>query len=197
MHSEGFPPPEFSRPVPVDQLPSKVSRRSIEAEPGERAALAERLGLVELTALSAKIELEPLARSGFIRVNGRLTARVVQSCVVTLAPLAAVVEEEFELTFAPPPKRYWMNRTKSRYHGASKIPRIPSSMVVSTLARWWSNIWLWRSTRFPERPERHSNRRRRSRRVRTGGSIPSRCCRRCGKNRGEGKHSLALGGLFG
>jgi len=102
MHSEGFPPPEFSRPVPVDQLPSKVSRRSIEAEPGERAALAERLGLVELTALSAKIELEPLARSGFIRVNGRLTARVVQSCVVTLAPLAAVVEEEFELTFAPP-----------------------------------------------------------------------------------------------
>ena len=95
-------PPEFSRPVLVDQLPAKVSRQTITAEPGERVALAKRLDLVELISLSAKIELQPLARSGFIRVNGRLTAQVIQTCVVTLAPLAAMVEEDFELTFAPP-----------------------------------------------------------------------------------------------
>ncbi len=101
MHSESVIP-EFSRPILVDQLPAKVSRRSIEAEPTERQALAERLGLVEVMSLTAKVELEPLARSGFIRVNGRLTAQVVQTCVVTLAPLAATVEEAFELTFGPP-----------------------------------------------------------------------------------------------
>ncbi|TAN60395.1 MAG: DUF177 domain-containing protein [Magnetospirillum sp.] len=94
--------PEFSRPVPVDQLPAKVSRHTISAEPDECAALARRLGLVEVKALSAKVELEPLARTGFIRVNGRLTARVVQTCVVTLLPLDVVVEDAFQLTFSPP-----------------------------------------------------------------------------------------------
>ena len=94
--------PEFSRPVLVDQLPAKVSRRTITAEPAECKAVAERLDLVEVTGLSAKVELEPLARSGFIRVNGRLTVHVVQTCVVTLAPLPATVEEDFHLTFAPP-----------------------------------------------------------------------------------------------
>ncbi|WP_245651135.1 YceD family protein [Paramagnetospirillum marisnigri] len=86
----------------VDQLPAKTSRRAIEAEPAERAAVARRLDLVELTSLVAMVELKPLARSGFIAVNGRLTARVVQTCGVSLLPVAAVVEEEFHLTFAPP-----------------------------------------------------------------------------------------------
>ena len=94
--------PEFSRPILIDQLPAKVSRHNIEAEPSERAAVAKRLDLLELTSLNAKIEMEPIARTGLIRVNGRLTARVVQACVVTLAPLAATLEEAFELTFGPP-----------------------------------------------------------------------------------------------
>ena len=103
MHSESVIP-EFSRPILVDQLPAKVSRRSIEAEPTERQALAERLGLVEVMSLTAKVELEPLARSGFIRVNGRLTAQVVQTCVVTLEPVPASVSEAFDALFAPEDK---------------------------------------------------------------------------------------------
>lgn len=93
---------EFSRPVQVDQLPAKVSRRSLSAEPAECQAVARRLDLVELKSLTAQVELKPLARTGLIRVNGRLTAEVVQACVVTLQPLTAVVEEDFELTFGPP-----------------------------------------------------------------------------------------------
>ncbi|MDO8606135.1 MAG: DUF177 domain-containing protein [Phaeospirillum sp.] len=102
MTHEQLVTPEFSRPLLVDQLPAKVSRHSIEAEPGECTALAERLGLIEVKSLSAKVEAQPLARSGFIRVNGRLTARVVQTCVVTLVPLEVTVEDAFELIFAPP-----------------------------------------------------------------------------------------------
>lgn len=94
-------PPEFSRPVQVALLPARVTRQSIAAEPGECVALVERLGLVELKSLSAKLSLEPLA-GGKVRVNGRLTAEVVQGCVVTLAPLEASVTDEFELTFGPP-----------------------------------------------------------------------------------------------
>jgi uncharacterized metal-binding protein YceD (DUF177 family) len=94
--------PEFSRPVQVDHLPAKISRRNIVAEPSECAALARRLDLIELVSLSAKLSLEPLSRTGLIRVNGRLTAEVVQACVVTLQPVAATIDEEFELTFGPP-----------------------------------------------------------------------------------------------
>ncbi|RAU22518.1 hypothetical protein CU669_07450 [Paramagnetospirillum kuznetsovii] len=95
-------PPEFSRPLLVDALPAKISRQSIEADSDERAAIATRLDLVEIKSLSAKISLEPLGRTGLIRVNGRLTAEVVQTCCVTLAPIAAVIEDEFQLTFGPP-----------------------------------------------------------------------------------------------
>ncbi len=94
--------PEFSRPLQVDQLPAKISRRTIAAESSECAAIAARLDLLELKSLSAKISLEPLARSGLIRVNGKLTAEVVQACGVTLQPIAATVEDEFHLTFGPP-----------------------------------------------------------------------------------------------
>ncbi|CAA7621715.1 DUF177 domain-containing protein [Magnetospirillum sp. SS-4] len=93
--------PEFSRPVQVSQLPARVSRQAIAAEPAERHALVGRLGLIELKSLSASLSLELLG-GGLVRVNGQLTAKVVQACVVTLAPLEAVVEDEFEVTFGPP-----------------------------------------------------------------------------------------------
>lgn len=96
--------PEFSRPIRIDQLPSKVSRHRLEADPAERAALALRFDLVALESLTAEIEVNPPTRRGLVRLQGRLQARVVQTCVVTLAPLAAVVEAPFSLTFGPAPE---------------------------------------------------------------------------------------------
>lgn len=92
---------EFSRPVAVEQLPAKVSRRTITAEAAERAALARRLDLLDLASLNAQIEMEPIGRKGLVRVKGRLTAELTQACVVTLAPLTASIDENFELTFGP------------------------------------------------------------------------------------------------
>lgn len=94
--------PEFSRPVQVDLLPAKISRQTISAEPSECVAVARRLAIVEVKSLVAKISLEPLGRTGLIRVNGKLTAEVVQNCVVSLVPISASIEDEFELTFGPP-----------------------------------------------------------------------------------------------
>lgn len=95
---------EFSRPIRIDQLPSKLSRHRLEADPAELAALAERFDLVALESLTAEIEIHPPTRRGLVRLQGHLHAQVVQTCVVTLAPLPARVEAPFSLSFGPAPE---------------------------------------------------------------------------------------------
>ena len=63
--------------------------------------MARRLDLLDLASLNAQIEMEPIGRKGLVRVKGRLTAELTQACVVTLAPLTASIDENFELTFGP------------------------------------------------------------------------------------------------
>jgi uncharacterized metal-binding protein YceD (DUF177 family) len=91
---------ELSRPVRVDQVPNSGMEFDIEAKPSERAALAERFGLVSIDALKARVRLRAMAGGTLIRVSGTLTASLVQTCVVTLDPLPAEIEEEFSMTFA-------------------------------------------------------------------------------------------------
>jgi uncharacterized metal-binding protein YceD (DUF177 family) len=93
--------PEFSRPVRVNTLGSEARRLTIGAEEAERAALAERFGLVAVDRLGAEAEL---TRSGeTVRARGTLSAEVTQSCVATGVPVPEAVEEEFEIEFRPPP----------------------------------------------------------------------------------------------
>jgi uncharacterized metal-binding protein YceD (DUF177 family) len=91
---------EFSRPVRVERLNPGGSKFEIEADELECRALADRFGIVELKSLSARLKLKPLA-GGLVRLTGRFSAEVVQSCVVTLQPLAASLDEEVELTYGP------------------------------------------------------------------------------------------------
>ena len=55
-----------------------------------------------LPALSAEVTLTATA-AGRVRLDGTLRARVVQSCVVTLEPVAADLEESFTLYYAEAP----------------------------------------------------------------------------------------------
>jgi uncharacterized metal-binding protein YceD (DUF177 family) len=57
----------------------------------QRAALAADLGLLALDALRLTGELRPHGRSD-VRLEARLTARLAQPCVVTLAPVPAVLD---------------------------------------------------------------------------------------------------------
>jgi uncharacterized metal-binding protein YceD (DUF177 family) len=92
---------EFSRPVVVDRLGHEERSYDIEAGAEERSALASRFGILAVDAFSAHIRLKRLAGGQAVRVNGRFSADVVQSCVVTLEPVPAHVEEEFDLVYAP------------------------------------------------------------------------------------------------
>ena len=93
--------PEFARPHRLDQIGAGTSDVTIEADPAERAALAERFRLLAIETLTARYALRRDAAG--IRATGHLSARVTQSCIVTEVPLPAKVEEDFDLRFVPEP----------------------------------------------------------------------------------------------
>lgn len=92
---------EFSRPLAVDRLDDGEVVEHISATPEERAALAKRFSLVALDDLAADIRIGRRPGSRIIVVDGAFTATVVQSCVVTLEPVTAVVTDNFSVQLDP------------------------------------------------------------------------------------------------
>lgn len=91
--------PEFSRPVRLDELSAQERGYDIEAAEGERAALAKRFDLPSIGRLSATVRLKTEAAGRMVRLKARFEAEVVQSCIVTLDPVPAHVEGEFEVLY--------------------------------------------------------------------------------------------------
>ena len=91
----------FAHHLRLDQV-GDGERVDLVADEAERAAVARRLGLERIERLEAHATL---SRQGeIVRAAGRLTASLDQSCVVTGEPVAAYVDEPFELVFMPAPK---------------------------------------------------------------------------------------------
>jgi uncharacterized metal-binding protein YceD (DUF177 family) len=84
----------------VDRLGHDERRYDIETNAEERVALAERFGILAVEALTARLRVERLPGGTLVRLTGRFAADVVQSCVVSLDPVSAHLEEDFVLTFA-------------------------------------------------------------------------------------------------
>ncbi|MDP6573551.1 MAG: DUF177 domain-containing protein [Rhodospirillales bacterium] len=95
------PLPEFSRPLLVADFDEDKTVRRIEADTGERSALAERFGIVALDSLSATVSLHTQPGRGVVRVHGEFSAEVVQTCVVTLEPLSTRLHAAFERLYGP------------------------------------------------------------------------------------------------
>ncbi len=93
--------PEFSRKINADTVRRAPMTEVIEATEAERKALADRFELESIERLTATIRLRATRGGTMIRVAGRLEADVVQTCIITLDPVPAHVEEEFEALFAP------------------------------------------------------------------------------------------------
>lgn len=100
-HHGSIPAPEFSRFVSADAVRRTDVTETIEATESERRKLALRLELESIDRLTATVRLRAVRGGQMIRVSGRLEADVVQTCVVSLDPVPAHVEEEFEALFAP------------------------------------------------------------------------------------------------
>ncbi len=95
---------EFARPIKLSRIGADTLARTLCAAAPEREALVRRFGLVGLGRLEANVGLRRLPADGGIEVRGRLDADVVQTCVVTLEPVAATVTGEFALRFVPRPR---------------------------------------------------------------------------------------------
>lgn len=90
--------PEFSRPIALDTIGDGGRTVTIEADAGERAALAERFGYLAIDRLTTTAAVRRTATG--VEADGTLSAALTQACVVSGEPVAETVEEPFTLTFA-------------------------------------------------------------------------------------------------
>jgi uncharacterized metal-binding protein YceD (DUF177 family) len=86
------------RPIYAVAIGTSPQTRKIVTTVQERAAIAETLDLVDLATLDAQLELRRDGR-GRIHVEGRVTADIVQSCVVSLEPVPQHIDEPIALVF--------------------------------------------------------------------------------------------------
>jgi uncharacterized metal-binding protein YceD (DUF177 family) len=90
----------FGHQLRLDQI-RDGERLELTADEAERNAIARRLGLESLSCLEAHAAL---SRSGdMVRARGRLAGSLEQACVVTGEPVAAHIDEPFDLVFVPEP----------------------------------------------------------------------------------------------
>lgn len=89
-----------SFPVHVARLPKNGMSVTIEADPAQREALAAAHGLVSVGDFRADLDVTAWKKGG-VRVAGRVVARIVQQCVVTLDPVEETVDEAVSALFVP------------------------------------------------------------------------------------------------
>jgi len=92
--------PEFSRPLNIEGIYLDRPRtEKIEATVEECAALATRFDLRSLIDLKASITVLRVSEGRIIRVEGDLSADVVQACVVSLRDVPSRIQAHFETYF--------------------------------------------------------------------------------------------------
>ncbi|MFZ2099014.1 MAG: DUF177 domain-containing protein [Oricola sp.] len=102
MTSRSRPPSAspISRPVVASVLPTAGFPVHIEASAEERAALAQVHGLLAVERLVADLELKRWRKDG-VRLRGRVIAKIIQECIVTLEPVTAELDVPIDAIFVP------------------------------------------------------------------------------------------------
>jgi uncharacterized metal-binding protein YceD (DUF177 family) len=86
-------------PVRIEDIPESGRRFELEPNAATREVLARMAGLEALPRLHAVFDVT--RHGNGLRVNGAVSARVRQSCVVTLEPIENDIEESVDVVFAP------------------------------------------------------------------------------------------------
>ncbi|GAB1716413.1 MAG: phosphodiesterase [Nitrobacter sp.] len=90
----------WSARIAVVQIPETGLHRDIEADEAVRKALAKIAGLRDILVARASFDLTP-GRHDSVHVRGRVSARVGQTCVVSLDPVENDIVEDVDLLFVP------------------------------------------------------------------------------------------------
>lgn len=106
--NDNFAPtaPELSRPVRVEDL--KAQDFTLEIHPSDRELekLCARLQVDALEGLSAQASLR-LLQNGDVLLKAQFQARVQQTCVVTLEPVASEISSAFKTTYSDTADEDW------------------------------------------------------------------------------------------
>jgi hypothetical protein len=87
-------------PVRREDVPDTGLHLDLEADEEARARLAALAGVVSVPQLGVAADL--IRHGEGLRAAGRVTAKVNQTCVVTLEPIENTVDEAFDVLFQPP-----------------------------------------------------------------------------------------------
>ena len=121
--------PELHRPIAIERVGPTGLDVTVEASAAECAALALRMNLPAVLALTCEFHLER-ETAGTLLAYGHLLARVVQTCVVSLEDFTATVEERFAVRCVPDGGRERRRRSRGarrdplcRWHAGSRRSR--------------------------------------------------------------------------
>ena len=93
--------PEFSYIIDTTRLPAKGEAVEIQANDAQKRALEQRLGLEKIDSFCVSALVRPLNRHQ-VRATGTVKGRITQTCVVSLQPFDAEVEDSFNVLFEEP-----------------------------------------------------------------------------------------------
>lgn len=121
-----LPQNEWSEWIDTEKLDEKGAAYTIEADDDARAALARRLSVDGISALSANLSVQP-ASGGAFEVSGRLSAKIAQTCVVSGDPIETVLDEAVEGWFADREKM--LSFAKARQERDTKKGHVEVEMI--------------------------------------------------------------------
>ena len=92
---------DFAHRLAIDQI-GDGQRIDLTADEGERTAVAARLDLLSIERFEAHVVLHRDGKT--VTCAGRVKAQVTQACIASGEPVAAAVDEAFQLAFLAAPK---------------------------------------------------------------------------------------------
>ena len=92
--------PEFSRLFDLKELEKTPCIIDLNANEEECALLANRFDQQSVGCLSANLVLVWLEAEEVLSISGRFQAEILQTCVISLEPVSAELDEEINLVFA-------------------------------------------------------------------------------------------------
>lgn len=123
----------WSFKVAVAQIPDGGLHQNLDASASERGRLAEIGGLRDVGEAKAAFDLKAISGER-VHVTGRVTARVGQTCVITLDPIENTIDEPVDIIFAPASQIPVTPKVVTREEGEdAEIPDPPEPIVNGTI----------------------------------------------------------------
>ncbi|MTI46186.1 uncharacterized metal-binding protein YceD (DUF177 family) [Roseibium hamelinense] len=95
MSTRDFP---FSHKINAERFGDATKTLVVEPEAAALKKIAKDYGLADLKSLKAELTIAPWKKAG-ARVSGKISAHIVQRCVVSLEDFDTVLEDEVDRTF--------------------------------------------------------------------------------------------------